>query len=310
VSYVHPDARCESGSVGADTRIWAFAHVLPGARIGSDCNICDGVFIENDVIVGDRVTVKCGVQLWDGLRVADDVFIGPNATLTNDDFPRSKVHSADVKMTWIERGASLGANCTVLPGLRLGENCVVGAGAVVTSDVPPNAIVTGNPARIAGYVDSHLTARLPAEVVQWPSGEDEIALRAGGVRLIRLPTTFDLRGTLSVAELGDLVPFDVRRVFLVYDVPTSDVRGEHAHRLCHELIVAVHGRCSVVVDDGEQRAEVALDAPSLALHIPAMVWAVQYKHSPDAVLLVLASHPYDPEDYIRDYSVFRELVDR
>src|SRR5215472_858170 len=118
--FVHPQGICESSAIGAGTRIWAFAHVLPGARIGADCNICDGVFIENDVVLGNRVTVKCGVQLWDGLVVEDDVFIGPNATFTNDPFPRSKVYPKSFAKTLIRRGASIGANATILPGIELG----------------------------------------------------------------------------------------------------------------------------------------------------------------------------------------------
>lgn len=113
-----------------------------------------------------------------------------------------------------------------------------------------------------------------------------------------------------MAELTAVVPFEVRRVFAVFDVPGAEVRGEHAHRVCHQLLVAVHGSCSVIVDDGIKREEVALDSPSLALHIPPMIWAVQHNHSPDAVLLVLASNAYDPDDYIRDYDQFRQLVGR
>src|ERR1700761_3859061 len=137
--FVHELGRCESAHVGDGTRVWAYAHVLPGARIGADCNICDQVFIENDVVVGDRVTVKCGVQLWDGLRVENDVFIGPNATFTNDRFPRSKQYPEKFAETVVEQGASVGANATILPGLRLGRHCMVGAGAVVTRSVPPYA---------------------------------------------------------------------------------------------------------------------------------------------------------------------------
>jgi acetyltransferase-like isoleucine patch superfamily enzyme len=308
--FVHPHAICESPSIGRDTRIWAFAHVLPGAQIGVDCNICDGVFIENDVILGDRVTVKCGVQLWDGVRVADDVFIGPNATFTNDEFPRSKARPPTFKSTKVQRGASLGANCTILPGVTIGEHCLVGAGAVVSSDVPPHAIVRGNPARIVGYVDSHLIARLPAERVEWSDGEREFTLPVANVRVLRLPSYTDLRGSVSIAELTDIAPFDVRRVYFVYDVPSSQVRGEHAHRECHQVLIVVHGGCSVVVDDGSQRAEIALDSPGLALYVPPMVWSIQYKHSSDSVLLVLASHPYDTADYIRDYTEFEELAHR
>ncbi len=146
--FIHEKAICESLNVGTGTRIWAFAHVLPGAQIGDDCNICDGVFIENDVVVGDRVTIKCGVQLWDGVRLEDDVFIGPNATFTNDPFPRSMIHLADYPVTRVCSGASIGANATILPGLTIGEDAMIGAGAVVTRDVPPRALVVGNPARI------------------------------------------------------------------------------------------------------------------------------------------------------------------
>jgi UDP-2-acetamido-3-amino-2,3-dideoxy-glucuronate N-acetyltransferase len=150
--FVHPHALCESDQVGPGTRIWAFTHVLAGAVIGQDCNICDMVFIEEDVVIGDRVTVKSGVQLWNGARIGDDVFIGPNATFTNDPFPRSRRYPEQFQTIVVEDGASLGANCTILPGIRIGARAMVGAGAVVTRDVEPGAIVVGNPARVVGVV--------------------------------------------------------------------------------------------------------------------------------------------------------------
>ncbi|MHA4966580.1 acyltransferase [Pseudomonas extremorientalis] len=146
--FVHSHALCETSDIGKGSRVWAFTHILPKAKIGADCNVCDHVFIENDVIIGDRVTIKCGVQLWDGITIADDVFIGPNVTFTNDIYPRSKVYPEAFDRTVVERGASLGANCTILPGLVIGENAMVGAGAVVTRSVPANATVVGNPAKI------------------------------------------------------------------------------------------------------------------------------------------------------------------
>jgi acetyltransferase-like isoleucine patch superfamily enzyme len=145
--FIHERALVETDSVGAGTRIWAFAHVLAGAVIGADCNVCDHTFIEGDVIVGDRVTLKSGVYLWDGLRVEDDVFIGPQATFTNDARPRSR-QPFQLLHTTVRRGASIGAGAVILPGLTIGERAMVGAGAVVTRDVNAGAVVVGNPARV------------------------------------------------------------------------------------------------------------------------------------------------------------------
>lgn len=149
---IHPLSDVQTDQCGDGTRIWQYCVVLSGAQIGVECNICSHCFIENDVIIGDRVTVKSGVQLWDGLRIEDDVFIGPNVTFTNDSFPRSKHYSGIFPATIIRRGASIGGGATILPGISIGRNAMVGAGAVVTKSVPDNAVVVGNPARIVRYL--------------------------------------------------------------------------------------------------------------------------------------------------------------
>lgn len=151
---VHPNADVQSPHIGEGTRLWQYVVILPAARIGRDCNICAHCFIENDVVVGDRVTIKNGVQLWDGLRIGDDVFIGPNATFTNDPFPRSRCHPASFPTTTVERGASIGGGAVILPGIHIGADAMVGAGAVVTRDVPPRAVVVGNPARVVRYLEA------------------------------------------------------------------------------------------------------------------------------------------------------------
>jgi UDP-2-acetamido-3-amino-2,3-dideoxy-glucuronate N-acetyltransferase len=150
---IHKTADVQSTDIGIGTRIWQYVVVLPNAKIGQDVNICSHCLIENDVIIGDRVTVKSGVQLWDGLRLGDDVFIGPNVTFTNDKFPRSKVYPDSFLETRIESGASIGGGAVILPGIIVGVGAMIGAGAVVTKSVPPYAIVTGNPARIVSYVE-------------------------------------------------------------------------------------------------------------------------------------------------------------
>ena len=306
--FVHQLGCCESTQVGSGTRVWAYAHVLPGARIGADCNICDQVFVENDVVVGDRVTVKCGVQLWDGLRVEDDVFIGPNATFTNDRFPRSKQYPEKFAQTVIELGASIGANATILPGLRIGRHAMVGAGAVVTRSVPPHAIVVGNPARIVGYVDgqSRSTASSTAALPPAAPGVGETGVRS--VTLHRMKQVNDMRGNLSAGEFPRDIPFEVKRYFIVYGVPSAETRGEHAHRTCHQFLICVHGSCAVVADDGTHRQEFLLDRPDFGLHLPPLVWGIQYKYSADAVLLVFASEHYDAGEYVRDYNEFIALL--
>lgn len=150
--FKHPLALVESDAIGAGTRIWAWAHVMKGARLGADCNIGEHCFIEQGVVLGDRVTVKNGVSIWDGVTAEDDVFFGPNAVLTNDLRPRSKVRREACVPTLIKQGATIGANATVLCGVTIERYGMVGAGAVVTRDVPPHALVIGSPARIVGFV--------------------------------------------------------------------------------------------------------------------------------------------------------------
>lgn len=306
--FVHSHALCESENIGKDSRVWAFAHILPGARLGSECNVCDNVFIENDVQIGDRVTLKCGVQVWDGITIEDDVFIGPNVTFTNDPFPRSKVYPENFARTTIKKGASLGANCTILPGLNIGMNAMVGAGAVVTRSIPANAIVVGNPAKIIGYVNATPVAMAGLQNSNHQGIREELTTSVKGVTLNHMNEVTDIRGSLSVGQFGQSVPFNPARYFLIYDVPTEQTRGEHAHHLCHQFLVMVRGSVHVVADDGYHREEFILDKPNVGIYLPPMTWGIQYRYSTDAVLMVFASHNYDAADYIRDYEEFLFLI--
>jgi UDP-2-acetamido-3-amino-2,3-dideoxy-glucuronate N-acetyltransferase len=296
VTLIHEQAIVETSTLGEDSSVGAFARVLAQARIGRDARIGDHVLVENDVVLGDSVTVMNGVQLWNGLRVEDAVSIGPNVSFA---YPDRQL------ITTLRAGCSIGAGATILAGVTVGPDAVVEAGAVVTRDVPPHAIVTGNPARIRGYAGAE---RAPFKGSPSAGAASPDTPGVGGVRLIDLHSVSDLRGNLSVAEVGAQLPFAPKRIFFVHDVPTAEVRGEHAHRRLEQVLICVSGTVSVVVDDGSARAEFTLDSVDRALHIPPRVWAIQYAYTNDAVLLVLASEEYDSDEYIRDYGEFQEIV--
>ena len=154
-SKIHPLSNVLSKNIGDDTRIWQYAVILQGAIIGKGCNINCHTFIEDDVVLGDRVTVKSGIYLWNGIEIADDVFLGPNVTFVNDKYPRSKKYPEEFQRTIIEKFVSIGAASTILGGVRIGEYGMVGAGSLVTKDVPPFALVLGSPARIVGRVNEN-----------------------------------------------------------------------------------------------------------------------------------------------------------
>jgi acetyltransferase-like isoleucine patch superfamily enzyme len=179
---IHPTALVATKRIGDGTRIWAFCNVLAGASIGRDCNICDRCFIENEVRIGDRVTVKCGVSLYDGLALEDDVFVGPDVSFANDPRPRSGVHLKSYPRTTVREGASLGSGAVILPGVTIGRYAMVGAASLVTRDVPDFTLVYGNPARAHGFVCrcgqtirfSEGRARCSCERAYLLSGEDRV----------------------------------------------------------------------------------------------------------------------------------------
>jgi UDP-2-acetamido-3-amino-2,3-dideoxy-glucuronate N-acetyltransferase len=305
---IHPSSNVMTACVGVNTRIWQYVVVLEGARIGADVNVCAHCYIEDDVVIGDRVTVKSGVYLWNGVRLENDVFIGPNVTFTNDKYPRSKGYPQDFIATVVEKGASVGAGAVLLPGITIGQGAMVGAGAVVTKSVPPYAIVAGSPARITGYVDGESLGSIETTDQSGFSNDAVSKLGVGGVTLHRLKIVHDMRGHLGVGEFTRDIPFSPKRYFFVFNVPSEKTRGEHAHHKCHQFLVCLVGGCAVVVDDGESRREVLLNSPDLGICLPPLTWSTQYKYSRDAVLLVLASDYYDADDYIRNYRDFLNII--
>ena len=297
-SFVDPSARCETADIGDGTHVLAYARVGPDVAIGSNCAVGDYAMVVGDVILEDDVTIHPGAQVLGRVRIEQGASIGPGAVV-----------GAAAGEVAVNRFAAVGANATVLPGVAIGRRAVVEPGSVVTDSVPANAVVSGNPARIVSYLDSGHEAGEREIVAASVAASGVAETRVGGVTLHPLAHARDLRGSLTATEFSTL-PFEPRRLFTVFDVPSESVRGSHAHRECAQFLVCTVGEVSCLVDDGTAREEIRLGSPGVGLYIPPLIWGAQWRYSHDALLLVLASHPYDAGDYIRDYEEFLAALGR
>jgi UDP-2-acetamido-3-amino-2,3-dideoxy-glucuronate N-acetyltransferase len=273
----------------------AVATIDPQAVVDPDA------VIEAGCVIGPRSVVQSGAHVGAGTVLDADVVVGANATL------EAGANEPATARTRVQAGVRIGVNATICYGVTLAARSEVRPGAVVTRSVPTCAIVEGNPASIIGYVDTEIDELLRAELISRRVASVEKTL-VKGVTVHRFPVHPDLRGNLTVGEFDRQVPFTPHRFFMVFGVPSREIRGEHAHRECHQFLICVNGSCSVVADDGYKRVEVLLDEPNKGVYLPPMTWGVQYKYSPDAVLLVFASHHYDAADYIREYDAFETAV--
>ena len=307
---IHTTALVETSDIEESTVVGAFVHILPKAIIGKGCVICDQVYIGDDVIIGDNVTIDVGAYLTGNLVIEDNVRVGPNVGFhRNIKLPYDQDKAEQT--TKVLQGASIGANVTIPHGTVIGINSVITDGAVINTDVPPNAIVSGNPAQIIGYKDSRTpSANIPEVDVESLPLVGITAIGVGEAAVHKMPKITDLRGSLTFAEIEQYLPFVVKRYFIVYDVLSDKARGEHSHKNLHQYLVCVKGRCSVVVDDGDNMKEVKLESPQIGLHITPGVWGIQYKFSNDAVLVVFASDKYDDKDYVRNYDEFLTMVNK
>ena len=303
--FVHEKGLCESSEIGGNTRIWAFVHVLQGAKIGSECNVCNNVFIENDVVIGNRVTLKCGVQIWDGITIEDDVFVGPNVTFTNDKFPRSKVYPDAFPRTLIRKGASLGANSTILPGITIGQNAMVGAGAVVTHDVPDNAIVVGNPARIVKYVNKDEVVSSTLELKKIEFGDKSIIdSTVNGVKIHNLHKDIDLSCVSLSASVENIFTFSPKKISLKSGVISADIIEESACVYSCRFFVLLQGNVQVAVEGCHASQRFVMEKLN-GLYLPPMIWSKFSKFSPDAILISFNSEDRD-DDFISNYTAYKE----
>lgn len=268
------------------------AYVGVGVALGCFVQICSGASIGNQVIIEGLTIIPSNVFIGDCVRLGYGVcFVTPKL---------------EVDRIEIAEGVIIGAHAIIHQGVSIGEHAVIAPGAIVQRSIPSMAIVDGEPARIIGYVGArHSEPEQPLYAL----AKRQIQIsQVMGVKLHDMPRVVDIRGNLTVGEFDRSIPFAAKRYFMVFDVPSMETRGEHAHRECHQFLICVRGSCAVVADDGINRQEFLLDRPDLGIHLPPMVWGIQYKYSVDAVLLVFASHYYDGADYIRDYSEFRQLA--
>ena len=260
--------------------IAATAVVDAGAKIGSNVSIADHVVVRAGVEIGDNVQLDVGCVVGADDRTAEN---GP---------------------TRVDAGSFIGARAVVVNGVRVAAGSVVRPGAVVTADTPPLAVVAGNPAEVVDYVTAFQAPLVTLDIDRLAEGDDRLPR---GVVVRRLGRVVDLRGALTIGDVHH-VPFDIARAYFVSGVGPGLIRGAHAHRRCHQLLIAVQGQLTCVCDDGSRRIEIRMTTPELALHIEPMVWGTQYQFQPGSVLGVLASMSYDPDEYIGDYAVFQQEV--
>jgi carbonic anhydrase/acetyltransferase-like protein (isoleucine patch superfamily) len=251
---------------------------------------------DSKAVIATSAIIMPGAYIGLGVIIEDDVTVGPNASILGKDDNISTTASE------IRTGAVVGANATVLPGVIVGMRSLVKPGSVVTRSVPPLAIVEGNPAIITGYVSTTINKDEGQQNKEQKFVTNHSLVK--GVTIHHLTLVSDLRGNLSAGEFEKDIPFKAKRYFLVFDVPTVETRGEHAHKVCKQFLMCIKGKCYVIADDGLNREEFILDSPAKGLYLPPMTWGIQYHYSHDACLLVFASEYYDASDYIRDYDQF------
>jgi len=273
------------------------ATLLPGRSIDPLA------FVDPSAHVAQDCVIKSGAHVCAGVTLEQGSYVGANAVFV--DAP----HTGPATRTRVMAEAWIGPNSTIYAGLTIGARAVVRPGSVVNRSVPPAAIVEGNPANIVGYVGAtdHVVASVLPESA--PIGRPSVqATPVKGVTVHHFVRVHDMRGNLTVGEFDRQVPFNPLRYFMVFDVPSRETRGEHAHHKCHQFLICVRGSCAVMADDGVNKIEIPLAGPDRGLYLPPLTWGVQYKYSADAMLLVFASDYYDAADYIRDYAEFQSIV--
>jgi carbonic anhydrase/acetyltransferase-like protein (isoleucine patch superfamily) len=266
---------------------------------GGKSFIGDEVYFYSGCQISDEAQIDGFTQIWNGVTIKSGVKVGSGVIFLKNENNEANIH--------ISENVSIGAGCIIGNNIKIDQGAILEPGSVVLQDVPAHAIVGGNPAKIIGYTETIEGSSLITETIT-SINKDVVEVGVKNVTLHRFKLVKDFRGDLSVGEFSKEIPFEPKRYFLVFNVPSEKTRGEHAHYQCHQFLICVRGSCSVVVDDGNQRREVELNQPNIGIYLPPLTWGIQYKYSEDAVLLVFASHYYEASDYIRNYDDFIKAV--
>lgn len=268
---------------------------LPGGK----SLVGDEVYLYPGCRISDDVKIDGFTQVWSGVNIKAGAKVGSGVIFLKNENNESNIQICE--------NVSIGAGCIIGDNLKIDRGAILEPGSVVLQDVPAHAIVGGNPAKIIGYTETAEETSLITETIT-SINKDVVHVGVKNVTLHRFKLVKDFRGDLSVGEFSKEIPFEPKRYFLVFNVPSEKTRGEHAHYECHQFLICVKGSCSVVADDGTKRREVELNQPNVGIYLPPLTWGIQYKYSEDAVLLVFASHYYEAADYIRNYDDFISAV--
>lgn len=305
---IHSTALCATDDIGSGTTIGPYVKIDEEVSIGVDCTIGEGVSVSDGAVIGDRVTIGPGSRIAGNTKLGDDSYIHPNVVFEQTRLMEPLLNASRTGNIEIGPSSIIGAQVTILPSVTIGRNAAIAPNSVVTRPIPPFAYAAGNPATVVQYLVS--STQESVSTISSPPNKQYSHQETAVNRVTQyfFKEVQDIRGNLSIIDLDQDFPFPPKRIFFVSGVRNEHLRGEHAHREGEQLLVSVSGSTTVLVDDGRARAEFILDRTGIGLYIGPLVWSTQYNHDKNSTLIALASNAYDPDDYIRNYDEFINIV--
>jgi len=305
---IHPTAICATEDIGPGTTVGPYVTIDAKVAIGAGCTIGEGVSVRDGAVVGDRVTIGPGSRIAGNTKLGDDSCVHPNVVFEQTRLIEPLAISSRAGNIEIGPSSIIGAQVTILPSVTIGRNAAIAPNSVVTRPIPPFAYAAGNPATVVQYLVSSTQENGSTEEIRPNKQYSYQDTAVSRVTQYFFKEVHDVRGDLSIINFDQDFPFPPKRIFFVSGVRNKHLRGEHAHRDGEQLLVSVSGSTTVLVDDGQARAEFILDRAGIGLYIGPLVWSTQYNHDKNSTLIAIASNAYDPDDYIRNYDEFIDAV--